>query len=143
MVGVDDHPGGVELPPHLHRREILNPDSHRATPEMVARRTHAEPVRQAACNTRAMEPSDAETCIRCGRPAEAGNVYASPVGLTGGGTIGWMPDDAGSWRRLRSRGEPLIDRLFGNVTAPAMRCPVCRLVWFEYPSDESPRLHDP
>jgi hypothetical protein len=90
-----------------------------------------------------MEPSDAEVCMRCGRPAEAGNVYASPVGLTGGGTIGWMPGDAGMLRRLASRGEPLINPLFGTVSAPAMRCPVCRLVWFEYPSDDSPRLREP
>jgi hypothetical protein len=98
---------------------------------------------QAACNTRSMEPRDVEVCMRCGRPAEAGSVYASPVGLTGGGTIGWMPPDAGVVRQLLSRGEPLIDSLVGPVSAPAMRCPVCRLVWFEYPGDESPRLHEP
>ena len=81
--------------------------------------------------------------MRCGRPAEAGNVYARPARWAGGGSIGWMPPDAGALRKLLSRGEPLIDSLVGKVSAPAMRCPVCRLVWFEYPSDESPRLPQP
>jgi len=74
------------------------------------------------------DESDAEVCQRCGRAAEQGFVWWND-----GYALRWQPGEGE--RRWWNRREVLVGprRPWASVKkVAAIRCPACRLVWFEY-----------